>query len=43
MSLDHFDRATGQEGHLYELNKGVIEVVDVPQPSHGRQVHALRS
>ena len=43
MSLDRFDRATGQEGHLYELSKGVIEVVDVPPPSHGRQVHALRS
>jgi Uma2 family endonuclease len=42
MSLDHFDRATGQEGHLYELNKGVIDVVDVPQPDHGRQVEALR-
>ena len=43
MSLDRFDRATGQEGHLYELNKGVIEVVDVPDPTHGKQVQALRN
>ena len=42
MSLDEFDRAEGQEGYLYELNKGVIEVVNVPRPSHGRQLQELR-
>src|SRR3954451_17870227 len=42
MSLDRFDRATGREGHLYELNKGVIEVVDVPHPRHFAQVQELR-
>src|ERR671915_582794 len=41
MSLDDFDRAAGREGHLYELNKGVIDVVNVPRPSHGRQVRSL--
>ena len=43
MSLDQFDRAEGREGYLYELNKGVIEVTDVPQPSHGQQVQAIRN
>jgi Uma2 family endonuclease len=43
MSLDQFDRAIGREGYLYELNKGVIEVTDVPQPSHGQQVQAIRN
>src|SRR3954468_16229461 len=42
MSLDRFQRATGREGHLYELNKGVIEVVDVPHPKHFAQVQELR-
>ena len=42
MSLDDFDRAEAQEGYLYELNKGVVDVVDVPQPPHGRQLHQLR-
>ena len=42
MSLDDFDRAIGREGYLYELNKGVIDVVDVPEPSHGRQFQELR-
>ena len=43
MSLDQFDRAEGREGYLYELNKGVIEVTDVPQPSHGQHVQAIRN
>jgi Uma2 family endonuclease len=42
MSLARFDRATGREGYLYELNKGVIEVVDVPHPKHFAQVQELR-
>jgi Uma2 family endonuclease len=43
MTLDRFDRAIGQEGYLYELNKGVIEVVNVPHPKHLGQVQALRN
>lgn len=43
MTLDRFDRAIGQEGYLYELNKGVIEVVNVPHPKHLAQVQALRN
>jgi Uma2 family endonuclease len=42
MSLDQFDRAEGREGYLYELNKGVIEVTNVPQPNHGQQVQEIR-
>lgn len=42
MSLDLFDRAIGQEGRCYELNKGVIEVTDVPHPRHLAQVQELR-
>jgi len=43
MNLVRFDRAIGQEGYLYELNKGVIEVVNVPHPKHLAQVQALRN
>jgi Uma2 family endonuclease len=42
MTLEQFDRAIGREGYIYELNKGVIEVSDVPQPKHGKQVQELR-
>lgn len=42
MSLDQFDRAIGQEGYLYELNKGVIEVSDVPELKHGMKVQEVR-
>lgn len=42
MSLDRFDRAIGREGYLYELNKGVIEVTNVPAPTHEMQVQELR-
>ena len=42
MSLDAFDHAVAVEGHLYELNKGVIEVSDVPKPSHLLQVQEIR-
>ena len=43
MSLDDFDRAVAREGFVYELNKGVIEVSNVPQPKHGQQLRALRN
>ncbi len=42
MSLAEFDRAETQEGHLYELGRGVIVVSDVPNPVHFAQYNALR-
>lgn len=42
MSLDDFDRAVPAQGYLYELNKGVVEVSDVPKLKHGRVVAFLR-
>jgi Uma2 family endonuclease len=42
MSLDEFDLAEGREGFLYELSRGVITVVDVPNPRHLSQVNAIR-
>lgn len=42
MALDDFDRALGREGYLYELNKGVVEVTNVPHPRHFAQVQELR-
>jgi Uma2 family endonuclease len=47
MSLDEFDHIEVQEGHLYELGRGVIQVSDVPGKRHfvqftasSRQFHA---
>ena len=42
MSLDDFDEAIGQEGFLYELNRGVIEVTNIPHPRHMVQLLAVR-
>jgi Uma2 family endonuclease len=42
MSLEVFDRAIGQEGYLYELNKGVIDVSHIPRLSHFRVLDAIR-
>jgi Uma2 family endonuclease len=42
MSLEEFDRAEGAGGHLYELSRGTVTVVDVPEPRHFAQVEALR-
>jgi Uma2 family endonuclease len=42
MSLAKFDRAQGAPGFLYELNRGVIEVMDVPGISHGLTVQEVR-
>lgn len=41
MSLQEFDRAEGTEGHLYELGRGVIVVMDVPRRKHMVQVKTL--
>ncbi len=43
MPLEKFDRAIGQPGYLYELNKGVVEVSDVPHPSHASVLNAVRN
>jgi Uma2 family endonuclease len=42
MSLEEFDQAEGQEGYLYELGRGVISVMDVPNKRHLAQVDATR-
>src|SRR5437016_4756454 len=42
MSLEEFDEAEGAEGFLYELSRGVITVVHVPDPGHAYQVDELR-
>jgi Uma2 family endonuclease len=34
MSLEEFARVAGRPGYLYELSRGVIEVVDVPGVPH---------
>src|SRR5687767_3511680 len=43
MSLDEFARVEGEGGHFYELEKGVISVVDVPGLPHGFVVQAIRN
>jgi len=34
MSLDEFADAAGREGHLYELSRGIVTVIDVPNEPH---------
>ena len=41
MRLEDFARAEGEPGHLYELAKGVIQVVEVPSFRHGQVVDAI--
>src|SRR5947207_12150426 len=43
MSLDEFEHAEVQEGYLYELGRGVIQVSNVPALEHGQQVRELRN
>lgn len=43
MSLEEFARVTGEPGHIYELEKGVILVVDVPGVPHMLVKQALRN
>ena len=38
MTLDAFVKADFQEGWLYELARGVVEVTEIPGPWHGRIV-----
>ena len=42
MSLAEFEHADGQEGHVYELSRGVVTVVDVPDRRHALQLDAIR-
>jgi Uma2 family endonuclease len=41
MTLDEFIKTDFQEGWLYELARGVVEVTEVPDPWHGRIVGEL--
>ena len=41
MPFDDFIEADFQEGWLYELARGVIDVTEVPGPSHGRIVRRV--
>jgi Uma2 family endonuclease len=43
MSLEEFDHAEGVEGHLYELSRGIITVMDVPNRGHLAQLDAART
>jgi Uma2 family endonuclease len=42
MSLAEFDEAEGHEGYLYELERGVVVVTNVPGRKHAVQVAAVR-
>src|SRR5262249_17805201 len=42
MSLAEFESAEGQPGYLYELSRGVVTVVDVPNLRHFAQFNAIR-
>lgn len=42
MSLEEFARVEGRPGFLYELEKGVIQVVDVPHGEHFLVVEFIR-
>jgi len=42
MTLDDFERAEAHAGFLYEVSRGVIQVVDVPKPRHGYLVRNCR-
>jgi Uma2 family endonuclease len=41
MTLDAFIRAEVEDGWNYELARGVVEVTEVPGPSHGRRVRRV--
>ena len=41
MKLDEFLEADVEQGYRYELGKGVLEVTQVPNPSHGQVVTKL--
>jgi Uma2 family endonuclease len=43
MDLERFDRAIAPEGCSFELNKGIVEMTDVPHPRHFAQVQSVRN
>lgn len=42
MSLDDFDQSIGQDGYIYELAQGVVEVSEIPGLTHGKIVQSIR-
>ena len=42
ISLEDFKTAEAREGHLYELSRGVVTVIDVPGRHHRLQINAIR-
>jgi Uma2 family endonuclease len=42
MSLADFDLAEGQDGNVYELSRGVVTVMDVPDRKHLSQLDVIR-
>lgn len=42
MSLDDFDRAIADEGYIYELGNGVIQVSGIPDPKHFAEMQEVR-
>ena len=42
MTLEEFREADAEEGYRYELARGLLEVVEVPDDSHGLIVHQLQ-
>jgi Uma2 family endonuclease len=42
MSLDDFDHAIARDGHRFELNKGIVEMSEVPGSEHLAQVEELK-
>jgi Uma2 family endonuclease len=43
MTLDDFDEASGEDGYLYELHRGVVEVTKLPHSrNHLRQLLSAR-
>jgi Uma2 family endonuclease len=42
MTLGEFDVSVGRPGYLYELSRGVITVVDIPDRKHFAQVDGAR-
>src|SRR5438552_3716513 len=42
MSLEEFAQAEGRPGYLYELERGVVVVVQIPGLPHGRIIRVFR-
>lgn len=42
MSLEEFEQAEGVPGHVYELSRGVVTVVEVPDEPHLAQIDFIR-